>query len=154
MGQRAALSLDAKLWRLMLAAAAAGVIAVGLAATAADLIVLQRTLDPAAGFAPLRERLLADGKFLACALVGVLLATQALRAPLRRLIDAPARHLLQVLREGLQKKNFSLRASKAEDDEFGQMADALNELFVELERRDRTLNQFQAEFEQRVRDRT
>ena len=107
-----------------------------------------------ASFSEVNSRLMSYLGLLMAALLAAVGASLGLRSALRRLVESPSQNLVRVVREALQRKNFSLRAGKSENDELGQLADGLNELFVEIERRDRTLTQFQAEFEQRVRDRT
>ena len=74
--------------------------------------------------------------------------------PLRRLVDLPMRELLRVTGEVLQNKTFSLRVRKSDHDDFGRLADRINGLLVEIERRDRSIKLFHGAFEQRVRERT
>ena len=50
--------------------------------------------------------------------------------------------------------NFSIRARKQNDDEFGALVDGFNEMLAELERRDLNLRMYQNELEKRVRERT
>lgn len=74
--------------------------------------------------------------------------------PLRRMVAVPVRDLLRVTGEVLQNKIFSLRVPKSDNDDFGRLADRINGLLVEIERRDRSMKLFHGGFEQRVRERT
>ncbi len=73
---------------------------------------------------------------------------------LLRMVLVPAVDLARVTRSALASGNFSLRAHKTGRGEFGDLADGLNELLVEIERRDRTMAMFQSDFEKRVLERT
>jgi two-component system, sensor histidine kinase and response regulator len=57
----------------------------------------------------------------------------------RSFISVPVSELVQVTRDVLESKNFSIRAYKERDDEFGTLIDGFNEMLAELERRDRNL---------------
>jgi two-component system, sensor histidine kinase and response regulator len=87
-------------------------------------------------------------------LLGASAVTLLFWRPLGSLVQAPAEGLARLTRHVLANKNFSLRAPKSADDEFGALADGLNELFVEIERRDRTMTMYQNDFEKRVLERT
>ena len=90
-------------------------------------------------------------------LAGLLLAlavAYALSIRLQRFISAPIRDLAQVARNVCASKNFSIRAHKQTDDDFGALIDDFNEMLAELERRDLHLRIQQNELEKRVRERT
>ncbi|HEY3730057.1 MAG TPA: response regulator [Steroidobacteraceae bacterium] len=73
---------------------------------------------------------------------------------LQRFISAPIRDLAQVARNVCASKNFSIRARKETQDDFGALIDDFNEMLAELERRDLNLRLYQNELEKRVRERT
>ena len=83
-----------------------------------------------------------------------LLVAYALSIRLQRFIAAPIRDLAQVARNVCASKNFSIRANKQTDDDFGALIDDFNEMLAELERRDLNLRVYQHELEKRVRERT
>ena len=90
-------------------------------------------------------------------LLGLLLAllvAYALSIRLQRFISAPIRDLAQVARNVCASKNFSIRAHKHIDDDFGALIDDFNEMLAELERRDLNLRLNQNDLEKRVRERT
>ena len=83
-----------------------------------------------------------------------LVVAYALSIRLQRFISAPIRDLAQVARNVCASKNFSIRAHKQADDDFGALIDDFNEMLAELERRDLNLRIHQNELEKRVRERT
>jgi signal transduction histidine kinase/CheY-like chemotaxis protein len=83
-----------------------------------------------------------------------LLVAYALSIRLQRFISAPIRDLAQVARNVCASKNFSIRAAKQIDDDFGALIDDFNEMLAELERRDLNLRVNQNDLEKRVRERT
>jgi two-component system sensor histidine kinase/response regulator len=83
-----------------------------------------------------------------------LLVAYALSIRLQRFISAPIRDLAQVARNVCASKNFSIRADKQTDDDFGALIDDFNEMLAELERRDINLRVYQNELEKLVRERT
>jgi signal transduction histidine kinase/CheY-like chemotaxis protein len=83
-----------------------------------------------------------------------LLVAYALSIRLQRFISAPIRDLAQVARNVCASKNFSIRADKQIDDDFGALIDDFNEMLAELERRDLNLRVNQNDLEKRVRERT
>ena len=86
--------------------------------------------------------------------VVALVVAYALSIRLQRFISAPIRDLAQVARNVCASKNFSIRADKRIDDDFGALIDDFNEMLAELERRDLTLRVNQNDLEKRVRERT
>lgn len=73
---------------------------------------------------------------------------------LQRLVSAPVGGLLEVANKVRETKNFSLRAEKQSDDEFGALTDGFNEMLAELDKRDVNLRLNQYELEKRVAERT
>jgi signal transduction histidine kinase/DNA-binding response OmpR family regulator len=112
------------------------------------------TIRVDASLGQVRTQLLGAAKYMLIALLIACVVTLLFWRSLRRLVATPAGNLVRVARNALRNRDFSVRAHKTANDEFGALADALNELLVEVERRDRTMTVFQGEFEQRVRERT
>jgi signal transduction histidine kinase/CheY-like chemotaxis protein len=83
-----------------------------------------------------------------------LLVAYALSIRLQRFISAPIRELAQVARNVCSSKNFSIRAEKQVDDDFGVLIDDFNQMLAELERRELNLRVNQNDLEKRVRERT
>jgi two-component system, sensor histidine kinase and response regulator len=73
---------------------------------------------------------------------------------LHNLVHRRAEKLARLARYALANRDFSLRAHRSSRDELGALADGINELFVEIERRDRTMTLYQGAFEKRVAERT
>jgi signal transduction histidine kinase/DNA-binding response OmpR family regulator len=90
--------------------------------------------------------------FIAFGLAGVV--AFLLSSRLRRVISMPVGNLMQVTRDVLKSKDFSIRADKISSGEFGTLIDGFNEMLAELERRDRNLRAYQNELERLVRERT
>jgi signal transduction histidine kinase/DNA-binding response OmpR family regulator len=82
------------------------------------------------------------------------LIAYSLSSRMRRRITGPIADLMQVTHDVLKRKDFSLRARKNVDDEFGRLIDGFNEMVAELERRDRNLRAYERDLEKRVRERT
>jgi signal transduction histidine kinase/DNA-binding response OmpR family regulator/HPt (histidine-containing phosphotransfer) domain-containing protein len=90
-------------------------------------------------------------------LVGLLLAglvAYVMSIRLQRVMLTPLSHLVQLVRKVRESKNFSIRAEKDRDDEFGALMDGFNEMLEELEKRDLNLHVYQYELEKLVRERT
>ena len=83
-----------------------------------------------------------------------LLVAYALSIRLQRFISAPIHELAQVARNVCSSKNFSIRADKQVDDDFGVLIDDFNQMLAELDRRDLNLRVNQNDLEKRVRERT
>jgi two-component system sensor histidine kinase/response regulator len=90
---------------------------------------------------------------LIAALIGFV-ASMLFWRSLRRMVILPAENLVRMTKRVLASRNFSLRAEKTTSGQLGDLTDGLNEMLVEIERRDRTMNQYQADFEKRVLERT
>ncbi len=92
-------------------------------------------------------------------IVGIVLlalgiAMLALEAALQRLISKPLHDLVRVAQGVTQDKNYSIRVVKRSEDEIGQLTDALNQMLVAIEERNRALQAAHDQLEQRVRERT
>jgi signal transduction histidine kinase len=107
------------------------------------------------------------------AIIGVVLAVGLLVAFgislwLQSTISTPVLAMHNIAREVVEKRDFSLRATKTTDDEIGYLADAFNDMLSEIQRRaealersnetlgraEEDLKRLNAELEQRVIDRT
>ena len=82
------------------------------------------------------------------------LVAYGLASRLGRGISDPIRDLLQETRAVLESRNFSLRTTSQAHDEVGALADAFNEVLIEVERSSLNLRVYQNELEKRVRERT
>ena len=90
-------------------------------------------------------------------LLGLLLAclvAYVLSWRLQRVVSHPVRDLLQVAHNVRDRKDFSIRAEKHSDDEFGALIDGFNGMLDELERRELNLRLYENELDKRVRERT
>jgi signal transduction histidine kinase/CheY-like chemotaxis protein len=90
-------------------------------------------------------------------LLGLLLAglvAYVLSIRVQRVILTPLSDLVRVVGNVRESKNFSIRAEKHIDDEFGILIDGFNEMLAQLEKRDLNLHVYQYELEKLVRERT
>jgi signal transduction histidine kinase/DNA-binding response OmpR family regulator len=69
-------------------------------------------------------------------------------------VSHPVRDLLRVARSVRDGKDFSIRAEKRSDDDFGALIDGFNGMLDELERRELNLRLYENELDKRVRERT
>jgi two-component system, sensor histidine kinase and response regulator len=92
--------------------------------------------------------------YLGLGLLLAVLVAYALSIHLQRMISGPVHDLAQVARSVSETRQFSIRAQKHTDDEFGTLVDGFNGMLSELERRDLNLRMYQNELEKRVRERT
>jgi PAS domain S-box-containing protein len=86
-------------------------------------------------------------------LVATLFAVM-LSAYLQRLVSDPFLKLTQIAHEVIQKKDYSVRASKRGQDEAGQLIDAFNVMLTQIQERDKALRTANDELEKRVQERT
>jgi signal transduction histidine kinase/DNA-binding response OmpR family regulator len=93
-----------------------------------------------------------ENMLLGLALAGLVAYVMSIR--LQRVIVTPLSGLVQLVRSVRESKNFSIRAEKDIDDEFGALIDGFNEMLEELEKRDLNLHVYQYELEKLVRERT
>jgi signal transduction histidine kinase/CheY-like chemotaxis protein len=92
--------------------------------------------------------------YLGLGLLLAVLVAFILSIHLQRMISVPVSDLAQVARSVSETRQFSIRARKHTDDEFGTLVDGFNNMLSELERRDLNLRMYQNELEKRVRERT
>jgi signal transduction histidine kinase/CheY-like chemotaxis protein len=93
-----------------------------------------------------------ENMLLGLALAGLVAYVMSIR--LQRVIVTPLGDLVQLVRNVRESKNFSIRAEKGIDDEFGALIDGFNEMLEDLEKRDLNLHVYQYELEKLVRERT
>ena len=92
--------------------------------------------------------------YLGLGLLLAILVAYVLSIHLQRMISEPVDDLAQVARQVSESRQFSIRARKHTDDEFGTLVDGFNGMLSELERRDLNLRMYQNDLEKRVRERT
>jgi len=88
------------------------------------------------------------------ALVLAGLVAYALASRLQHAISRPISELIQVAHSVRESKDFSIRAERTTDDDFGSLIDGVNDMLADLEKRDRNLRLYENELEKRVRERT
>ncbi|MCC6142740.1 MAG: response regulator [Candidatus Hydrogenedentes bacterium] len=86
---------------------------------------------------------------LMCSLLAFLLMSR-----LQGIISAPIAHLSLLARIITEQKDYSVRAMRHGNDELGNLVDQFNNMLMQIEQRDRALEQARAELEERVNDRT
>jgi len=101
-------------------------------------------------YAQLRTSL--ENMLFGLVLAGLVAYVMSIR--LQRVILTPLSDLVQIVRNVRESKNFSIRAEREIDDEFGALIDGFNEMLEELEKRDLNLHVYQYELEKLVRERT
>lgn len=114
---------------------------IGTVYVVSDLNALYTRLD--------KYALIAIGVFFAAGLVAF-----AVSARLQRLISGPILSLVETARSVTLEKNYSVRASKQNEDELGVLIDAFNEMLKQIQERDAALQKTHVELEQRVVERT
>jgi len=82
------------------------------------------------------------------------LVAYALASRLQHTISRPISELIRVARNVRESKDFSIRAERTTDDDFGSLIDGVNDMLADLEKRDRNLRLYENELEKRVRERT
>ncbi|MCB1801725.1 MAG: EAL domain-containing protein [Gammaproteobacteria bacterium] len=73
---------------------------------------------------------------------------------LQRRISGPIRELAGGMQSVSRDQDYTLRVTAESDDEVGDLIDGFNEMLGEIERRDRTLAEYQRELEHKVEART
>jgi signal transduction histidine kinase len=86
---------------------------------------------------------------LACSLVAYLVSSR-----LQRVISKPILSLAEVARAVSEKKDYSTRAQKQNNDEVGSLIDAFNEMLEQIQQRDSALTDAKSQLETRVKERT
>ncbi len=83
-----------------------------------------------------------------------LIAVVLLSAKMQELFTAPLLALMGSMNAVTRDKDYSVRASKTSDDEFGVLIDRFNEMIQELQARDNVLKKYSSELEEMVAART
>ena len=78
----------------------------------------------------------------------------ALAVRLQHAISRPISELIQVAYKVRESKDFSIRAERTTDDDFGSLIDGVNDMLADLEKRDMNLRLYEKELDKRVRERT
>jgi C4-dicarboxylate-specific signal transduction histidine kinase/uncharacterized membrane protein affecting hemolysin expression len=86
---------------------------------------------------------------LACSLVAYLVSLR-----LQKVISGPILSLAEVARSVSEKKDYSTRALKQNNDEIGSLIDDFNEMLEQIQQRDSALTDAKNKLETRVRERT
>lgn len=86
---------------------------------------------------------------LACSLVAYLVSLR-----LQRVVSKPILSLAEVARAVSEKKDYSTRAPKQNNDEVGSLIDAFNEMLEQIQQRDLALIDTKNQLETRVKERT
>ena len=86
---------------------------------------------------------------LACSLVAYLVSSR-----LQRVISKPILSLAEVARAVSEKKDYTTRALKQNNDEIGSLIDAFNEMLEQIQQRDSALTDAKNQLETRVKERT
>jgi len=87
--------------------------------------------------------------FFLSSLVALVLSTK-----LQHIISGPISHLAEVVSNVAKDKNYSVRATKHDEDELGRLIDGFNEMLNQIQMRDGALQEVQGSLEKRVEDRT
>jgi signal transduction histidine kinase/CheY-like chemotaxis protein/HPt (histidine-containing phosphotransfer) domain-containing protein len=82
------------------------------------------------------------------------LVAYGLASRLQHAISRPISELIQLAHSVRESKDFSIRAERTTDDDFGSLIDGVNDMLADLEKRDRNLRLYENELEKRVRERT
>jgi signal transduction histidine kinase/CheY-like chemotaxis protein len=112
------------------------------------------TLYLESDIAELDTRLQRFAAMVAAILLGTWLLAFALASRLQGIILDPIANLAQAARIVADEKNYSTRAVKIADDDFGELTDVFNGMLSEIERRDQELLLHRDRLEQEVQTRT
>ena len=88
------------------------------------------------------------------ALVLSAIAAYVISSRLQRIISGPILALAKVARDVSEKRDYSTRASKQNNDEVGLLIDSFNEMLEQIQQRDSELVKAKGELEVRVQERT
>lgn len=77
-----------------------------------------------------------------------------LSVSLQRLISKPLDHLVETARKVSKSKDYSVRAVKQSNDEFGELIDEFNEMLNQIHQQEMALKEARDTLEERVRERT
>jgi light-regulated signal transduction histidine kinase (bacteriophytochrome) len=73
---------------------------------------------------------------------------------LQRGVSTPILALAETAKVISEQKDYSVKATKLSDDEVGSLTDAFNQMLTQIHEQTETLNEFNQNLEQRVKDRT
>ena len=102
----------------------------------------------------IHSRLVRDATVAVGTLVSVLAIAYLVSSRLQKLISGPILSLAEVVRTVSEKKDYSTRASKQNNDEIGSFIDAFNEMLDQIQKRDSALVEARDHLETRVNERT
>jgi signal transduction histidine kinase len=88
------------------------------------------------------------------ALVLATIAAYIISSRLQRIISGPILALAKVARDVSEKRDYSTRASKQNNDEVGLLIDSFNEMLEQIQQRDSELVKTKGDLEVRVQERT
>ena len=107
-----------------------------------------------ADLAEFHERLWQLGELWIAAMTGAILLTIAVSWLLQRVITGPILHLAAVAKEVSARRDYSIRAPVASDDEIGTLIGSFNQMMHQIEDRETALGEAHQALEGRVRERT
>ena len=107
-----------------------------------------------ASLAPMYQRLQRSIVVIAAILLLSSLAAYLVSSRLQRIISAPILRLAEMARFVSEKKEYTIRAEPAGDDEVGLLIQAFNGMLGQIEQRDAALVEANERLEARVRERT
>ena len=96
-----------------------------------------------------QQALLGLGVFIISMLLAFILSNR-----LQRIISDPVNHLLKTMSFVANKQDFSYRAERYSNDEFGTLVDGFNSMLNQIESYDKKLTNYQQDLEKLVIDRT
>ncbi len=102
----------------------------------------------------LRTRLIGVATIIFVVLLASFLLAFLLASKLQQIITKPIDALLGTMKAVSSQKNYSLRATKVNQDELGILIDGFNGMLTQIELRDRELGQYQDHLEEKVKQRT
>jgi signal transduction histidine kinase/ActR/RegA family two-component response regulator len=92
--------------------------------------------------------------FAAGILVIVFVVAYVLSSKLQRVISRPILHLVEIMRDVSEQKNYKVRVTRESNDEVGALFDGFNEMLEHVHSRDEQLRMHQENLEQQVSIRT
>jgi signal transduction histidine kinase len=101
-----------------------------------------------------RARVWNNAATMALVMLAAITVAFLLSARLQRLVSDPVTQLAGVAARVARDQDFSLRATKASDDELGDLVECFNEMLAQIQGRDAALRQSQDDLERRVEERT
>jgi signal transduction histidine kinase/CheY-like chemotaxis protein len=104
--------------------------------------------------AEIRNRMVGFGQIIALVLFGTFWIALAVASRIQRVISGPLLALTDITRAVTRDRRYDIRATKAGDDEIGELVDRFNEMLEEIHQRDVQLLAHQETLEQTVATRT